>query len=113
MRKINCDFNKSNSEIDKSKFISGDIELNSKGYKVKKNGKTVDLTSKEFELLRCMFTNKNKVLTREILLLEKIWDYEYTGDTRTVDVHIRRLRKKTGKDYIKTIRGLGYKFVKT
>ena len=58
-----------------------------------------------------MITNINKVLTREILL-EKIWGYEYSGDTRTVDVHIRRLRKKIGENHIKTIRGLGYKLVK-
>jgi len=88
----------------------GDLEFNIPGYEVKKAGKDLDLTPKEFELLKFMFVNKNKVLTRNILL-EKIWGYEYTGDTRTVDVHIRRLRKKIGKRYIKTIRGMGYKLI--
>ena len=102
--------NKEN-DVDKSKYVEGDLELNISGYEVKKKGESVDLTPKEFELLKFMFTNNNKVLTRQILL-EKIWGYEYTGDTRTVDVNIRRLRKKIGKKYIKTIRGLGYKLVK-
>ena len=110
LRRTKSDFKKVKSDNDKSKLMTGDLELNIQGYEVKKNGRTVDLTPKEFELLRFMFTNQNKVLTREILL-EKIWGYEYTGDTRTLDVHIRRLRKKIGREYIKTIRGLGYKLV--
>ena len=112
LRRTKSDFNKVKSDNDKSKFVTGDLELNIQGYEVKKKGRTVEMTPKEFELLRFMFTNQNKVLTREILL-EKIWGYEYTGDTRTVDVHIRRLRKKIGREYIKTIRGLGYKLVET
>ncbi|HMA58690.1 MAG TPA: response regulator transcription factor [Halanaerobiales bacterium] len=110
LRRTKSDFNKVKSDNDKSKFVTGDLELNIQGYEVKKKGRTLEMTPKEFELLRFMFTNQNKVLTREILL-EKIWGYEYTGDTRTVDVHIRRLRKKIGREYIKTIRGLGYKLV--
>ena len=110
LRRTESDFNIVKSDNDQSKFMTRDLELNIQGYEVRKKGRTVELTPKEFELLRFMFTNQNKVLTREILL-EKIWGYEYTGDTRTLDVHIRRLRKKIGREYIKTIRGLGYKFV--
>lgn len=75
----------------------------------------LELTPKEFELLRLLTTNQGKVFTRE-MLLEKVWGYEFSGDTRTVDVHIRHLRQKlnddsTYPDYIETVRGVGYKFV--
>lgn len=74
----------------------------------------LDLTPKEFELLRILASARGKVFTRETLL-EKVWGYEFVGDTRTVDVHIRHLRMKLGDDttsphYIETVRGVGYKF---
>lgn len=74
----------------------------------------LDLTPKEFELLKLLAASQGKVFTRE-LLLEKVWGYEFTGDTRTVDVHIRHLRQKMGENssspqYIETVRGVGYKF---
>ena len=78
-----------------------------------KEGK-IDLTLKEFELLQILIKNKGKILKRETLL-DKIWGYEYIGETRTVDVHIRYLRKKIEEDdknprFIETIRGVGYRF---
>lgn len=77
-------------------------------------GNKLDLTLKEFELLEILIRNKGKILTRDTLL-DKIWGYEYIGETRTVDVHIRYLRKKIEEDdknprYIETIRGVGYRF---
>ncbi|NLY30732.1 MAG: response regulator transcription factor [Firmicutes bacterium] len=71
------------------------------------------LTPKEFDLLLLLVQNKGKVLTRD-MLLEKVWGYDYGGETRTVDVHIRRLRQKMGEDpsrprYIHTVHGVGYK----
>ena len=77
-------------------------------------GTELELTPKEFELLYLLALQPGKVLTRDVLL-EKVWGYEYLGDTRTVDVHIRRLRKKMedinpAHDYIETIRGIGYRF---
>lgn len=79
------------------------------------NDKKVDLALKEFELLYLLAKNRNHVFTRDSLL-DKIWGYEYGGETRTVDVHIRNLRKKIETDdnnpkYIKTVRGMGYKFL--
>lgn len=71
----------------------------------------LELTFKEFELLRTLAQNRKKVLTREFLL-DTVWGYDYIGETRTVDVHVRYLRKKMGDDeskYIETIRGIGYK----
>lgn len=88
----------------------GDLILNTRSHEVKKGEEIINLTPKEFLLLKTLLHNRGRVLTRD-LLLEKIWDYTYLGDTRTVDVHIRRLRKKIGEDRIDTVRGVGYKFV--
>lgn len=75
----------------------------------------LELTPKEFELLKLMATHQGKVFNREALL-EKVWGYEFSGDTRTVDVHIRHLRQKLNDNsnfpkYIETVRGVGYRFV--
>ncbi|KYH35942.1 transcriptional regulatory protein WalR [Clostridium tepidiprofundi DSM 19306] len=97
------------------KFISfGNIVINFDRHEVLKNGEIVELTLKEFELLEILCKNKGKVMTREFLL-DKIWGYEYIGETRTVDVHIRHLRQKIEDDdkkprYIQTVRGIGYRF---
>lgn len=74
------------------------------------NERQVDLTLKEFELLNLLAKGNGKVFTRNELL-EKIWGYDYYGDTRTVDVHIHSLRKIIGDEYILTVRGVGYKFI--
>jgi two-component system alkaline phosphatase synthesis response regulator PhoP len=78
------------------------------------NGSIVELTFKEYELLKLMASNPGRVYTREVLL-NKIWGYDYFGGDRTVDVHIRRLRSKiedSGHTYIETVRNIGYKFIK-
>ncbi len=89
-----------------------DIAMDTEKHEVTINGELVELTLKEFELLKILIENRGKVLTRN-LLLDEVWGYDYFGETRTVDVHIRHLRKKIGDDesgeYIETIRGVGYK----
>lgn len=95
-------------------FSFGSVTIDLIRHEVLKKNEKVDLTLKEFELLQIMVKNKGRVLTRE-LLLDKIWGYEYVGETRTVDVHIRHLRKKIEEDdknprFIETIRGIGYRF---
>ena len=92
----------------------GNISINFEKHEVLKEDKKVDLTLKEFELLEILVKNKGRVMTREFLL-DKIWGYEYIGETRTVDVHIRHLRKKLEDDdknpkFIQTVRGIGYRF---
>lgn len=92
----------------------GDLSANFEKREILIKGKRLDLTLKEFELLEILIKNKGKILTRETLL-DKIWGYEYIGETRTVDVHIRYLRKKIEEDdknpkFIETIRGVGYRF---
>ncbi len=92
----------------------GDFSINTLGRKVTVNGRDVNLTAKEFDLLLLLVMNREKVFSREELL-ETIWGYEYFGDVRTVDVHIRRLREKIEKnssqpEYILTKWGVGYYF---
>lgn len=86
------------------------IELNETAYQVRVDGVTVELTMKEFELLHHFMKNPGQAFTRESLLAS-IWENEYQGETRTVDVHIATLRTKLGSagDFIKTIRGVGYR----
>ncbi len=88
-----------------------DISINIDKHEVLKEDQVIELTYKEFELLKVLFQNRGKVLTREFLL-DTIWGYDYIGETRTVDVHVRYLRKKLRDEesnYIETIRGVGYK----
>ena len=106
---------RSNIKYDNEVLRFGNITLNLQTREVLKNGEKLDFTLKEFEVLKLLIKNKGKILTREILL-DKIWGYEYVGETRTVDVHIRHIRKKIEEDdknpiYIQTIRGVGYKFI--
>ena len=91
----------------------GNLRLNFNRYEVYLGGDKMELTPKEYELLKMLVTNLGKVFTRE-QLLEKVWGYEYYGDTRTVDVHVRHLRAKMVQDpeiaeRIETIRGFGYR----
>lgn len=95
---------------------SKELTINCDRYEVRKNGKIIDLTLREFELLKFLATQPERIFTRENLL-EKVWGYEYYGDVRTVDVTVRRLREKIEDQpsvpaYIITKRGVGYYFNK-
>jgi len=90
------------------------LSLNIERYEVKKDGKALELTVREFELLKFLALQRGQVFSRETLL-EKVWGYEYFGDVRTVDVTVRRLREKLEDDpskpmYVLTKRGIGYYF---
>lgn len=100
--------------VDKTKYYSGSIELNYNLRRVKVGDKLIELTAKEFDLCELFATNPGKVYSRENLL-DIIWGYDYPGDARTVDVHVRRLREKIEPDaanptYILTKWGVGYYF---
>ena len=102
------------SETEDEVYDSQNLKVDFERHEVCVNGKKIDLTLKEFELLQILIKNRGKILKRETLL-DKIWGYEYIGETRTVDVHIRYLRKKIEEDdknprFIETIRGVGYRF---
>ncbi|MGL5634057.1 MAG: response regulator transcription factor [Sarcina sp.] len=104
-----------NSTTEKNVVSFGDVIVNLQTREVKKSQLPVDLTLKEFEILKLLIKNKGSIITREVLL-DRIWGYEYIGETRTVDVHIRHLRQKIEDDdknpvFIQTIRGVGYKFI--
>ena len=101
-------------QIVEKTFKVGNLSIDFGKHEVFKGESKVDLTLKEFELLEILLKNKGRVMTRDFLL-DKIWGYEYVGETRTVDVHIRHLRQKIEEDdknpvYIQTIRGIGYRF---
>jgi len=92
----------------------GDLVLNTATYEVFRNGVKIDLTLKELELLEILVRNRNRVLKRGYLL-SALWNYNHTGNTRVLDVHISKLRDKIEPDssnprYIRTVRGIGYKF---
>jgi two-component system, OmpR family, response regulator len=92
----------------------GEIEVDLARHTVSRSGTPIDLSPKEFDLLGFLVKNKEQVFTRD-QLLEKVWGYDYAGDTRTVDVHIRWLRQKIEVDpanpkHLLTVRGIGYKF---
>ncbi len=97
----------------KNGFSQGGLVIDFERYEVHVKGEPVDLTYKEFELLKFLALHPGKVFTREALL-DRVWGYDFYGGTRTVDVHIRRLRSKIeSRDtvYIETIRNVGYKFL--
>ncbi len=105
------------TEIEKTvtegkKIVVGELELDLDKFEAKVNGNVIDLTLREFEVLKFLATQSGQVITREVLL-EKVWGYEYYGDIRTVDVTVRRIRGKIEKDttnpkILMTKRGVGY-----
>lgn len=95
-------------------MVVGELVIDPEGYVISRNGLEIDLTPKEFELLLYMANHRGKVLSRD-QLLNAVWNYDYIGDSRIVDVHVSHLREKIETDsrnpiYIKTVRGIGYKF---
>lgn len=89
----------------------GGIEIDKEGRAVSVDGKVIELSLREYELLTYLVDNKNIALSRD-KILNNVWNYDYYGDSRTIDSHVKKIRHKLGKKgkYIKTIRGVGYKF---
>jgi len=110
--RINLLFKRTHKVDQKNVIQRGKLSIDIAKYEVRVGDMKIDLTFTEFELLKFLCSNPGTVFTREVLL-NKVWGYEYYGGTRTVDVHIRRLRSKIeGKSvFIETVRNIGYKFV--
>ena len=109
LRRYQAHANKNDDEVIKFE----NIEISLQKYELKLNGKAVDVPPKELELLYFLASNYNRVFTRD-QLLDKVWGFDYLGDSRTVDVHVKRLREKlegvSEKWILKTVWGVGYKF---
>ena len=103
---------RSNSIVQDELLIAGDIVIDKSAHMVTIEGKSIDLSYKEFELLTYFAENQGIALSRE-KILNNVWNYDYYGDARTIDTHVKKLRSKLGEkggEYIKTIWGMGYKF---
>ncbi|MFT8312768.1 MAG: response regulator transcription factor [Clostridium sp.] len=107
LARIRAVLNRNNKLTDK--IIYGDVEINLDSHEVIKNGKQIELLPKEYELLILFIHNRHIALTREVLM-QKVWGYDFVGETRTIDAHVQRIRKKLGwKNEIKTIFKTGYR----
>ncbi|WP_394924335.1 response regulator transcription factor [uncultured Robinsoniella sp.] len=112
IRKIEAVLRRTSPAQETNQLVYRNLVLDLDGYKVSVDGVNIDLTQREFELLRELLQNQGKVLTRQALL-NGLWKYDFYGDERVVDTHIKNLRKKLDVDYIETIRGVGYRIDKT
>lgn len=103
-RGANSDNSKSTDKVD-----MGGIKIDRERYLIIQDGKEINLPKKEFELLALLASKPGKVFTRDVIL-DKVWGGDVVVGDRTIDVHIRKLREKLGEDFIKTVKGIGYKF---
>lgn len=108
--RVNALMRRTQAPMHAKTYTAGELFVDPAKHEIKACGKEVNLTYKEFELLCFLIENQGHVFSRD-QLLNKIWGYDFDGESRTVDVHIRTLRQKIGKcgEYIQTIRGIGYK----
>lgn len=111
IKKIAAVFRRCENRIENGLISYKAVTIDAEGHKVFVNGGLIEVTQKEFELLEELLRNQGRVLTRP-QLLDKLWGYDFYGDERIVDSHIKNLRKKLGVNYIDTIRGVGYRIDK-
>ena len=111
LRKIAAVLRRTGSDAESRQLIYRDIVMDLDAYRVTVYGVLLDLTTREFELLKELLQNQGRVLTRSVLL-GQLWNYDFIGDERIVDSHIKNLRKKLNRDYIETVRGVGYRVEK-
>lgn len=108
LRKISAVLRRCEYKEDMGIIIYKNIKLDLDNYKVYVDGRDIILTKREFDILQELILNRGRIITREILM-ERVWQYEYMGNVRIIDNHIKNIRKKIGGDYIKTVIGVGYK----
>ncbi|WP_320927445.1 response regulator transcription factor [Hungatella sp.] len=111
LRKIAAVLRRTGSDAESRQLFYRDIVMDLDAYRVTVDGTLLDLTTREFELLKELLQNQGRVLTRSVLL-GQLWNYDFIGDERIVDSHIKNLRKKLNRDYIETVRGVGYRVEK-
>lgn len=111
LRKIAAVLRRTGSDAESRQLFYRDIAMDLDAYRVTVDGVLLDLTTREFELLKELLQNQGRVLTRSVLL-GQLWNYDFIGDERIVDSHIKNLRKKLNRDYIETVRGVGYRVEK-
>lgn len=113
MARVKAVLNRNNKTIEKQ-YIYKNLVIDYLSHTLKINNKIINITPKEFDVLTYLIKNKNIAITRE-QLLSNVWGYDYYGDDRTVDTHIKMLRNNLGeyRDNIQTVRGIGYKYVET
>lgn len=111
LRKVAAVLRRTKEIQQKQTLVYEDLILDLQAYELFQNGRKIELTQREFELLKKLLCHQGQVLTRQVLL-ESLWEYDFYGDDRVVDTHIKNIRKKISKDYIKTVRGVGYRIDK-
>ena len=111
LRKIAAVLRRTGSDAESRQLIYRDIVMDLDAYRVTVDGALLDLTTREFELLKELLQNQGRVLTRSVLL-GQLWNYDFIGDERIVDSHIKNLRQKLNRDYIERVRGVGYRVEK-
>lgn len=108
LRKIEAVLRRTTGRSSGRQIVYRNLLLDLDGYTAYADGIKLELTRREFELLKTLLQNQGRVLSREALL-NRVWSYDFYGDERVVDTHVKNLRKKLGGDYIETIRGMGYR----
>lgn len=108
LHKIAAILRRCNNQLTPQHITYKDISINLNNYEVMVDKEIVELTSREFEILHELIEHPGRVFTRSVLL-DRLWNYDFLGDERIVDTHIKNLRKKLGRDYIETVRGVGYR----
>ena len=112
LQKIRAILRRTSAEKEENRCLRyRDLTLDLDGMEAVLAGRSLDLTTREFELLQTLISSPGRVFTREVLLA-KLWGYDFYGDERVVDSHIKNLRRKLGTEYIETVRGVGYRAAK-
>lgn len=112
LQKIRAILRRTSAEKEENRCLRyRDLTLDLDGMEAVLAGRSLDLTTREFELLQTLISSPGRVFTREVLLA-KLWGYDFFGDERVVDSHIKNLRRKLGTEYIETVRGVGYRVAK-
>lgn len=108
IRRVEAVLRRSKDQGTNNGLVFKEVQVDCDAYKVYVNEVEIPLTTKEFEIVQLLVQNEKKVLTRESIV-EKVWGYDYYGETRVIDTHIKNIRKKLDIPYIKTVKGIGYK----